>query len=306
MTNDGDGTVVIPSATNYNTPSEYYLNLFDLNDVRMFNLKHHNILEASQLLEMLSKIFTKGLSTLPDFISSQKPISTNQNLQLSVHSPVSLGVYSNNLYTDPSSTTPTDAFTFIKEEIPNSYYLEIGEDKYIGLPKNGNYVVNLQGRGVGTFTFNQEITQGDQIIDSKSFINIPVTPSTKASLSIDNGNLSPNLNLDVDGNGSIDVQVPASNEFNPITYLNVMKSIIGSFGLERSQETDLIIKIENIIKYIQSGYIQKASSKTEIFVKKLNLKLDKIDNGVTEQRKLTEEEMLLIIRSLEEFINNLK
>ena len=308
MTNDGDGTVVIPSATNYNTPDEYYLNLFDLNDVRRFNLKHHNILEASQLLETLSKIFTKKLVVLPDFISIQKPVSTNQSLQLSVHSPVSLGVYSNNLYTGPSSTTPTDAFIFIREEIPNSYYLEIGEDKYIGLPKNGNYAVNLQGEGVGTFTFNQEITQGDQIVDSKSFIDIPVIPSIKASLSIDSGILSPSLNLDIDGNGSVDVQIQANNEFDPVVYLTVMKSVIKSFNLKKAQENNLVNKIDNLIKLIQKGKIQKASVKAEVYVKKLNKKFEKLNNDHKNRKngKLTEEEMQIIIKNLEEFINNLK
>ncbi len=307
MTNDGDGTVVIPSAINYNASNEYYLNLFDLNNTRS-NLKHHNILEASQLLETLSKIFTKNLDTLPDFISAQKPISTNQKLLLSVHSPVSLGVYSNNFYTGPSSTTPTDAFTFIKEEIPNSYYLEIGEDKYIGLPEDGNYTVNLQGEAVGTFTFNQEITQGDQTIDSKSFVDIPVIPSTKAFLSINNGNISSGLYLDVDGNGSIDVQAQANNEFDSITYLNVMKSIVESFGLKRSQETDLIVKIEKLIKYIQSSDAQKTSSNAEIYVKKLNKKFEKLNNDHKNRKngKLTEEEIQIIIQNLEEFINNLK
>jgi hypothetical protein len=308
MTEDGDGTVVIPSATDYNTPNEYYLNLFDLNNVRIFNLKHHNILEASQLLETLSKILTNSLGTLPDFISTQKPISTNQNLQLSVHSPVSLGVYSNSLYTGPSSTTPTDAFTFIREEIPNSYYLEIGEDKYIGLPKGGSYAINLQGEGTGTFTFNQEITQGGQTIDSKSFIDIPVTPLTKASLSIDNGILSPSLNLDVDGNGSVDIQVQTSNEFDPVAYLTVMKSIVKSFNLKKAQENNLINKIDNLIKLIQKGKIQKASSKAEIYVKKLNSKFEKLNNDHKKRKnnKITEEEIQNVIQNLEEFINNLK
>ncbi len=308
MTNDGDGTVVLPSGTYYSTQQKYYFNLFDFNSPPGSNLKHHNILEAPQLLETLSKILAENLDVLPKFISTQKPISSNQTLQLSVHSPVSLGVTdAQGKYTGPSSITPTDAFTFIKEEIPNSYYLEIGEDKYIGLPKNGSYSVNMEGTGVGTFTFNQEITQNNQIIDSKSFIDIPVIPQTLVYVSIDDGNLSTNLNLDIDGNGSIDTQIQASNEFDSLVYLETMKYIVKTFNLNKSQENNIINKIDSLIKFIQDGKIDKASDKAKIYVKKLNSKFQKLNGDIKRNdKKLTEEEIRIIMQNLEEFITNLK
>jgi len=87
MTDDGDGTVVIPSATNYTTPNEYYLNLFNFNAGVGINLKHHNILEVSPALDLILEI-TKNIvdnNSLPNYFYTQKPASTNQSLQLSVH-----------------------------------------------------------------------------------------------------------------------------------------------------------------------------------------------------------------------------
>lgn len=309
MTRDGDGTVVIPSAINQVNTSEYYLNLFNQNAGFGINLKHHNILESSSALNLVSSIFTENLSTtsLPEYISVEKPIITSKSLQLSVHSPVSIEASdAQRKFTGVNTALSAEGFVFVKEEIPNSYYLEIADDKYIGLDEDGNYTIILQGNDVGTFTFDQEIIQDNNSIDSKSFINIPITPLTQATLNINGGILADNMDIDVNGDGTTDLQIQSSNKFNPIDYLNVMKFIIKSFGLEHSQETDLVVKIDNLIKYIQNGDIQKAASKAEIFVRKLNLKLAKIDEGESANRKLTEEEMLIVIQNLEEFILNLK
>jgi hypothetical protein len=310
-TQDGDGTVVLPSAVAYDTQNEYYFNIFEYNEGRS-NIKHHNILESSQLLGMVSNIVDKNVddNSLPNYISTVKPVSTSQSLQLSIHSPVSIGVTdAQGRYTGISSTTPTDAFTFVQEEIPNSYYTELGEDKYIGLPEGGNYNVLLQGTGVGTFTFDQEVSQGDSIVASKSFIDIPVTPLMKADLVVSVGNLSPSLNLDTDGDGVVDVQVQSSTEFDPVSYLTVMKSVIKSFDLKKSQEKDLVNKIDNLIKLIGKGKISKASIKAEAYVGKLNSKLEKTNEeriGKKGNNKLTQLEIQIIIQGLEELINNLK
>lgn len=307
MTTNGDGTVVLPSATADGSLNEYFLDLLQFNTSESTNLKHHNILEVPHLLDLLSQILTHSPDSQLGFISSSKPTYLNQNLQFSVHSPVSLSVYdSNGLYTGLASTTPTDAFTFVREEIPNSYYLEIGSDKYVGLDNGKSYLVALNGEGSGTFTLNQEITEGDQILDSKSFIDIPVTPTTKASLNIDSGQLSETINLDVDGNGVTDIQVQAGNEFDPVVYLTVMKSVIKTFDLRKEQEKNLTKKIDNLIKLIQKGKIEKASAKSEIYVNKLNKKLEKISNKPRKGKKITEEEIKVIIQNLEEFIDNLK
>lgn len=308
MTRDGDGTVVLPSATNEDNTSEYYLNLFNHNKGYGLNLRHHNILEASSLTNLLNYIFTENISdALPQYISLEKPVTSSKSLQLSVHSPVSIEARdSQGRFTGVNNSFSSDGFTFVKEEIPNSYYLEIAEDKYIGLDQDRDYTINLKGTGVGTFTLNQEVFDGGNMTESENFVNIPVTPLMKISFDIDDGALAKNIDIDTDGNGIVDIQIDSGDEFNPVNYLNVMKSVISLFGLERSQETDLLTKINNVIKSIQNGEVQKASSKAETFVKKLNLKLAKIDEGENPNRKLTEEEMLLIIQNLEEFILNLK
>lgn len=307
MTNDGDGTVMLPSSTNYNTPNEYYLNLFSFNNTTSFNLKHYNILESPSALDFISEITknTVNNNSLPTYISTQKPISTNQNLQLSVHSPISLGVFdSHGKYTGISSTTPTDAFTFIREEIPNSYYLEIGTDKYIGVPKNGNYIINLQGEGVGTFTLNQEIVEEGNILSSKNFIDIPVTPLTKATLNFSDGNLPNTLSLDTDGNGVSDIQIQSKAEFDPISYLKVMRLVIKTFDLKKSQEKILVQKIDNLIKLIEKGKIQQASTRARLQVSKLNVWLTRTKSKPHKQ--LTQEEIKIMIQNLEDLINNLK
>lgn len=309
MTDDGDGTVVYPSAQNHDNSDVYYFDLFDYNKNVVFDIKHHNILEASNIIDLLLGILKKSNEVLPNYVYKDKPVASHQNLQLSVHSPVSLAVSDSVYrYTGLSTTTEsTDAFDFIKEEIPNSYYLEIGDDKYIGLVNGQNYNVYIQGEGFGTFTFNQEIIQNGEVIDTRSFVDIPVTPETKATLKMIDGNLSESLSLDVDGDGSYDIEIKSNENFDPITYLNVMRYIIKNFNLKKSEENKLIKKIDNLIKLIEKDKIDKVALRSYLYSKKLNLMLDKIRNNRTKKvEKISEEQIKIVIQHLEELINNFK
>lgn len=309
MTDDGDGTVVYLSAQNNDNSDVYYFDLFDYNKNVAIDVKHHNILEAPSVINLLLGIFTKNNEVLPNYVYKHKPVASHQNLQLSVHSPVSLVVYDSVYrYTGLSTTTKsTDGFVFIKEDIPNSYYLEIGDDKYIGLANGQDYAIYLQGEGYGTFTFNQEIIQNGEIIDTTSFVDIPVTPETKATLKMIDGNLSESLSLDVDGDGSYDIEIKSNENFDPITYLNVMRYIIKNFNLKKSEENKLIKKIDNLIKLIEEGKISRVVFRSHLYTKKLSLMLDKIkDNRTKRAEKISEEQIKIIVQHLEELINNFK
>lgn len=310
-TEGGDGTVLEESATNQPNTITYYLNLQDLNNQKLFNLKHAQILEAGSLLDLVGQIIGKDISALPqDYITKEKPISHTGGLVLSVHSPVSLGITdSHGLYTGLSRTSVNpDGFSIVEEKVPNSSYEEIDDEKYIDIPSDGTYTVSIQGEGSGTFTFNQENVSEGEILSSKSFVNLPVTPLLRADLFINQGVLSDKINIDTDGNGKVDLQIQASSEFDPVSYLTVMKSVIKTFGLKKEKESELTGKINNLMQLIQKGKISKASAKASVMVKNLNKNLAKINKSKmgNKHQKLTQEEIQIMIKSLEELILNLK
>lgn len=308
MANDGDGTVVTESSTANGSAKEYYLDLFRLNKGLGINIKHHNVLEPVQFLTLISQIISgsENDGQLPEYIALFKPTKQNQSILLSVHSPVNLSITdSSDRYTGVAKENNAEGFMFVKEEIPNSYFINIGEDKYVGIDSNENYNVNIEGYDVGTFTFEQELIDKGEAINSVKFIDIPVTPLTKIYADLDNGALDPTIDVDVDGDRMIDITVDSENEFNPVTYLRVTKEIIESFSLERSQEQDLVARINSMIDAIGRNNVESLRAKSEALVKKLNQKSDKIEIPAEQATKLSQDQMNIILNNLESFIYSL-
>ncbi len=73
----------------------------------------------------------------------------------------------------------------VKKEIPNSYYLEFGEEKYLGFDSADNYEVALRGTGTGTFTFELDDVSGDTVTRTLVYKDIPVTPMTAGRIILD-------------------------------------------------------------------------------------------------------------------------
>ena len=119
-----------------------------------------------------------------------------------VLSPVSIDLYDEFGHHTGIATTTPDGIPRIEENIPNSYYFEFGEGKYAGAD-SPNVKVYLNGQAEGTFTLDIDNIEGDTVVSSTSFVNVPVTPSSLASLAISEGqNIS--LQLDSGGDGVIE------------------------------------------------------------------------------------------------------
>ncbi len=68
------------------------------------------------------------------------------------------------------------------EQIPNSYYLEFGEGKYLGMPGTEAHTVKLDGLAKGTFTLKLQEQVGDVTMKEVVFEDIPVTASTTGTI----------------------------------------------------------------------------------------------------------------------------
>ena len=89
----------------------------------------------------------------------------------------------------------------------------------------------IQGTGVGTFTLNVDKVS-DGTTTSAVFEDLPVLPTTVATLVASPVTTSA-LTIDLNGDGKTDMTVTAGQDFDPVTYLQGMESVVATFGLAK-------------------------------------------------------------------------
>jgi hypothetical protein len=293
----GDETVVSQSAS-YGQGTKYWL------DLSQSTLNHGHIFEDPQLLSFIDNIIEQKSSTLSN-ITDTEPLQSGILLAQSVHSPVSIGVYDTQGNFTGKVCDESTGNCVVKENIPGSTYLEFGEGKYINVSQNKVQKTVLQGTDIGTFTFNsQTLAPGGQTTTS-SFVNIPVTTQTQAEITLNQNTGAPQLALDVTGDGVSDFTISPSANFDPVTYLQIMKATINSLDLTQVKINAFDKRVDNIIKLIQKGKINKAELKADKFKSVLENKLAKPDPKHVKPKKLSKTDAQLLLDMLNKLLDNL-
>lgn len=309
FTYDGDGTVVVPSAhyTNFIGNAErYWVNIKKYNDdnVDLFGKEHKNILEIGSLLELISNTLKKIPSSNSVYLGTTTPIDTSNRLRLSVHSPVTIDAYDADGNHTGKICPPNSDFCYAEENIPNSSYLEFGEGKYLNLPENKVKSIKLQGTDVGTFTYESEKVLPNGTSSISLFVDIPVTTQTQGEVVLSESGV-PKLKLDVTGDGVIDFTLNPNSNFDPITYLQVMKATIDSLDIPQARIKAFDHRVDNIIKLIQKGKIDKAKLKADKFKNVFEKKLAKPDPKHPKPKKLSKTDAQLLLDMLNKLLDNL-
>ena len=266
----GDGTVVGKSAS-YGSGDNYYVDLAQKTTDQGRQYVHQNILEIPELESFISNLVA-GDTTLPKYISTTTPSTgTITELHIGVHSPVSLDLYDKfGNHTGLSNTvSSTDEFLFVDNQIPGSTYVQVGEEKYITVPADNTYAIKLKGLDTGTFSLTLDKTVGGNTVATTSFEDIPVSIATQATTTIQSTIGSTTLAVDIDGDGKTDLSLQPSTSFDPITYLQILKSTVLSLGLKSRIKDELIMKIDTYIDQIKKGKIKKTDSSIRLFIKRL-------------------------------------
>ncbi len=262
----GDGTVLAPSAS-YGSGNVVALDLKQISSAEKKGFSHSNILESSTTISVIDSILTgtAGAGTAPTPLGVSVggvPQVPPTVLRVSTHSPVDLHVYdSAGRHTGPIVSTSSSAFFAYEEGIPGSSYSVTDQgDSFITLPDDGStYSINIEGAGIGEFTFDAERKQGADTLDSVEFAGVPVTPLTVASTTISSGgstrlaSSSPTLTVDVDGDGSIDMSPRANVEPDPLTYLEALKRAIVRICTDQPRLRRLQARIDAIESAIKKG-----------------------------------------------------
>jgi len=193
----------------------------------------------------------------------------------------------------------------VEENILNSSYIEFGEGKYINLPEDQMSKIKLQGTDIGTFTYESEkvLPNGTSIVSS--FVDIPVTTQTQGEVILNSETQNPELKLDVTGDGVIDFTLAPSADFDPVTYLQIMKATINSLDLPQAKIKAFNNRVDNIIKAIQKGKIDKAKLKAEKFKNVLEKKLAKSDPKHLKPKKLSKSDAQLLLDMLNKLLDNI-
>lgn len=259
---DGDKTVVIPSAINMIEAEKYYVDIFHNNEnPNNKNGEHANILEITSVREFISNII-QGNRNLPEYILEESPISEDEDkrLRYSMHSPVKVDLYDNagNHTGIIENSDPDSDLVFYEEEIPNSYYLEFGETKYLG--SDGKFVTNvdLTGEDLGTFTFEIDEIYGSGEVESTVFPDIPVMKGMKASLEIvDDVGI---MEIDIEGDGIVDFEIESGEEQDEIMSLDILERILENLEIHKTTKDRLINKLDNAKKQIEKENIISADA----------------------------------------------
>ncbi len=264
MTTDGDEMVVVPSAEG-KAGKIIYVDLPAQNaGLLSIDRDHANILEVDSLQLFIRNILEETEADLPQFIKSTKPTGGKKAIRLSVHSPVNIHAYDSSGNHVGRATTTIDGVdvSVIKEEIPNSVYMEFGEGKYLWL--NGDsttqYEITLDGLSTGTFTFEIQEIENDAVKHSAVYRDIPVTEDTVATLSLSSLLTATPFAVDIDGDGKTDATFTQddSGELDLRAYLSLVQDTVKSMEMHIGLKISLLARLKVIEKFIGKKILAKA------------------------------------------------
>ena len=213
FTIDGDGTVVFPSALYMGGAERYWVDLAAYNiplnrlsDGRFLEVSHSDILEIPELNTFIVDSMADNLKPIIDYkyLSTEVPISNNKKrIQYSLHSPLTL-----DLYDDQGRHTGVSSDGNIEEGIPGTYYRQFGDVKYIFADEAAPVRISMSGYDAGTFTFSAKELQGDTVLGTVTFQDMPTTPETEVSFDMPSDlEHASDLRIDIEGDGIVDHQL---------------------------------------------------------------------------------------------------
>jgi hypothetical protein len=325
----GDGTVVAPSAV-FNSGTAVSLDLNVISKQEKRDIEHGNILGASSTMGVIDDIINSNrdgdknkiiekISKIPGVSIGEPDYSKEKiSLVLSTHSPVELHVYDSEgnhtgLIPKPEGSEDVEdgLYTFFDENIKGSSFETYpdgfgGDDSYIYLPDDNGmkYTVVIDGNGFGEFTYKVTRVRGDTKLDAVEYVGIPVTPFTIASTTVitrnsENSELPvlasspPEIKIDFDGNGSVDVVATTTTIIGPAEYHKSLRSIISSLIGNTKRSKDILKRVDRLDELLKKGKFKQ--------VRDLSEKLEK-RFGHKKFSKVSEKERAQILDVIENYI----
>lgn len=310
--NMGDGTVVTESAG----AGAQTIASIDLHAIDGGKTVHANILESSTTQSVIADLISQKSLDISSVhgVTLGKPDSSKEStyIVISTHSPIQPHLYdaSGNHTGEIAGPADTeDLYRAYEQNIPGSTFSSIANtdtdyDTYIYVPDDGQkYSLVMKGTGLGGFTLDIDRVRGGEVLNHSEYAGLPVTPLTVASTTIQfvpyssgggssgsNGGSSissstfvtalPVLNIDVNGDGSTDVNAihDATTTVSTDSYLDILKKTCESLnrhdkGVKKQATTgssyckDIPKRIDAIKDKIKKGKLKRGHEMSDKIAK---------------------------------------
>lgn len=280
FTSGGDSTVVGGSALFdlFGEGKKYYLNLEEYNkdaqEGKIFysGKDHANIFEVPDVYDLVHNIL-KNDDSLPSYVTDTVPPPVDYTI-IKMRSPVAIDIYDENKLHTGIVEGINGEEDMLEEGIPNSLYMEIGENKYIVVPKDGDYTLKLEGLSDGIFTLEQEQLVDDIPGDSVVWRDIPTTALFQGEVALNGGMLATSIAMDEDGDGTFESNLAPVDKSLDKEKEDIIRGSFGSYIIKDTIPPNVIMGKEDDVK---SEIINKEESNK--IVKDLEKK-EELKNGM--------------------------
>ncbi|HEX8947031.1 MAG TPA: hypothetical protein VF829_02350 [Candidatus Paceibacterota bacterium] len=205
QTEDGDGTVVAPSAAG-NVGEVWYFDAENFQNDKKGTVLHSNIMSAAPIQNALLDLL-RNKNVSESYILNVKPDAiTNPLLRIGGMSPVNIVAEdASGKITGVVPIPGTDLY-LAKQDIPGSSVVVSGEEKFVYLPQDATYSISANGYEDGTANVQIEsLNAAGAVTQTTTMADIPVTAHTVATFSLNNTNEPSAISVDTDSDGSANI-----------------------------------------------------------------------------------------------------
>lgn len=289
FTLEGDSTVVYASAIASTVDETYFFN-----QNKRHEFEHKDLLSAQPIQNVIHSVVQEEAVAPTELLTLSKPeVSEVESfLLVSSHSPVLLGVQdSDGNYTGISSDSDSDLL--IKQEIPDSSFIEFGDSQYVFLPQEGTYTFSYEGTDNGSTTIEIETFANDIRTPVVSYSDIPTTPNTKAVFEVDSSSIeNSEVEVDQNGDGTVDEVIRGDGvELSLNELILLLKTTISDFDIKTQIKKNLLTKVAVLEKLstIKNKNARAFSVHLNINILKLEIKF------LTKNKKLPQQDAALLL-----------
>jgi len=242
----GDGTVPLESATNLPIdPSHKYYSLI---------ANHASMMTQEGSRQQIVNIIAGSSLTTPNITQDVSECELNGKA-IEIFSPLSIDVID-----QQGNHSGLDDDGNIFNDIPNADFEVMEDHKFVYLPtdEGQQYTINLKGTGAGTFTLRSSDITSNEVANTETFSDVPVTTSLKGNLDLENSQLV----LDTNGDGATDETIapdgtePAEPSLTDL--LTFLKEKIQTLSATDKVKQNLLKRIDNLEKKIEKKKTQNA------------------------------------------------
>ena len=211
FTEDGDGTVAVPSALEMASSTQvkrYWLDLSTYYKDTRTKHTHADIFEVPSLQTFIKNLIENSTSTLPAYITTTAPPPNAADKKLlfflrASSTPEAANSSPTLRVADTSGKVtglaPDGSMT---EDIPGSTYGEFGGVRYVTVPEGDPYELTIDGQGDSTFSLDLQESSGGTITATSSVAGIPTTAQTVATFSVSSVGSPTPIRVDENGDGT--------------------------------------------------------------------------------------------------------